>query len=199
MTLTDEQVVRATLSKYEPAIFKAVQDGWRDWEGLELNGRLLFRARSRACLVYDFVVKRAIAALDGDTGVRIVRRDETVKFIFGNSIVMRFKKANGNGLGSNIETQATLDFVAQQQEMPGLGDVHKVEVVYVLNSLQTQVSEVLVVARDGDIRLWSYTIVPATTAEIITLPTSVAPAIERGARVKLRDTTGGESTHTGQK
>lgn len=199
MAFTDEQAVRAALSIYEPAIFKAVHDGWRDWQSLALNGRLLFAARSRACLVYDFIVQRAIAMLDGESGVRIFRRDETAKFIFADSVVMRFKKANGRGLGSNIETQATLGFVDQQQELPGLGNVHKVEVVYVLNALQTQISDVLVAARDGDIRLWTYPIAPETTAEVITLQTSATPIIERVARVKLRVATDGDNNRADKK
>jgi len=199
MTLTDEQAVRATLTNYEPVIFRAVHDGWKDWQNLSLNGRLLFPARSRACLVYDFIVQRAMAALHGDPAVRIIQRDETARFIFADSLALRFKKANGNGLGSNIQTQATLIFVEQQQELPGLPHAHKVEVVYVLNALQTQIAEVLVTARDRDIRLWSYAITPEANAEVISLATPTTPAAERGARIKVRSATDGEHSKTGKK
>ena len=186
MTLADEQVVRAALAYYETTIFRAVHEGWEEWRALQLGGRLLFQARSRACLVYDFIVQRAMAALSDDPDVHVVRRDETAKFVFSAAVLLRFKKANDNGLGSNIQTQATLGFVDQQQELPGLPNVHKVEVVYVLNRLQTQIEQVLVVARDGDVCLWSYVLTPDTTSEIMPLPLAVPPEIDRVARVRLR-------------
>lgn len=199
MTLADEQAVRAVLAKYESVIFKSVQDGWNDWLDSSLSGRLLFQARSRACLVYDFIVQRAMSAIDGDAAVRVIRRDETAKFIFAGTVALRFKKANDNGLGSNIQTQATLGFVEQQQEFPGFPDVHKVEVVYVLNRLQTRIDEVFVTARDGDTRLWSYSITPATTADVIPMPIIPTPSVERVARVRLRGGVDGEQNKTGEK
>lgn len=199
MILTDERAVRAALAKYEPALFQAVHKGWKDWQGSTHNRPLIFTARSRACLVYDYIVQRAIAAFDGDPAVRIILRDETARFIFTDKVVLRFKKANGNGLGANIRTQATLSFVEQQQELPGLSHVQKVEVVYVLNALQTQVVEVLVTARDGDVRLWHYALAPDTTAEIIPLPTPVIPTTERGARIKVRGATDEQNSKTGNK
>lgn len=199
MILTDERAVRAALAKYEPALFQAVHNGWRDWQGSSHNGRLIFTARSRACLVYDYIVQRAVAAFDGDPAVRIILQDETARFIFTDRVVLRFKKANGNGLGANIRTQATLGFVEQQQELPGLPHVQKVEVVYVLNALQTQVAEVLVTARDGDVRLWHYELAPDTTAEIIPLPTPAIPTAERGVRIKVRGTTDEQNSKTDNK
>ena len=115
MTLANEQVVQAALAKYETRIFGAVHRGWEDWRALQLGGRLMFPARSRACLVYDFIVQRAEAAFADDSAIRTLRRDETIKFVFGDSVLLRFKKAMDNGLGSNIQTQATLGFVDQQQ------------------------------------------------------------------------------------
>ena len=119
MTLADELAVRAVLAKYETPLFHAVRMAWEDWKALPLGGRLWFAPRSRACLVYDFIVQRAATAFADDKTVRILRRNETVKFVFDDAVVLRFKKAADNGLGSNIHTQSTLDFVDQQQELPG--------------------------------------------------------------------------------
>ena len=107
MPMANERAVRAVLAKYEPLLFHAIHGGWEDWRALGLGGRLLFQARSRACVVYDFIVQRAMAALAEDQAVRVLRRDETVKFVFHDTVALRFKKANENGLGSNIRTQAT--------------------------------------------------------------------------------------------
>ena len=186
MALDDEKAVRAILAKYETTIFQIVGGAWDEWRALQLGGRLQFLARSRACLVYDFIVQRAIAAFADDPTVRVLSGDETAKFVFSDTVVARFKKANGNGLGSNISTQATLGFVDQEQELPGLPNVYKVEVVYVLNRLQTQVDQVVVAARHGNACLWNYVLIPDTTAEIIPLQLVAPQDSERGARIKLR-------------
>lgn len=199
MTMTDQLAVRTILAKYETILFNAIHSGWENWRVLRLGGHLLFPARSRACVVYDFIVQHAMAALADDGAVRVIRRDETVKFIFADTVALRFKKANDSGLGSNIQTQATLDFVEQQQELPGLPNVHKVEAVYVLNRLQTRIEQVLVVARDGDVCLWNYEIVPDTAAQIIPLPMPNTGDGGRGARVKLRVVDEGKQRETGEK
>jgi HJR/Mrr/RecB family endonuclease len=199
MTLADELSVRAILGKYENVLFNAIHGGWGDWQALQLGGRLLFPARSRACVVYDFIVQRAMAVLAGDNDVRVIQRDETVKFIFADKVALRFKKANDNGLGSNILTQATLGFVDQQQELPGLPDVHKVEVVYVLNRLQTRIEQVQVAARDGDTCLWTYDIAPDTSAKVIPLPTPNTGDSGHGVRIKIRAVDERKQNETGEK
>ncbi len=197
MTEAVEDIVRSVLAPYETKLFQAVHGAWEDWKTLGLAGRLLFLGRSRACLVHDFMVQRAIAAFTGDAVVRTIRRDETAKFVFAGQVALRFKKADDNGLGSNIETEATLDFVEQQQELPGIPNVHKIEVVYILNKLRTQIERVVVVARDGDVRLWNYLIAPVTTAEIVPLPVA-KPQPERGARIKVRGTDKDQRKETGE-
>jgi hypothetical protein len=199
MTLADELSVRAILGKFENVLFNAIHGGWGDWQALQLGGRLLFPARSRACVVYDFIVQRAMAVLAGDNDVRVIQRDETVKFIFADKVALRFKKANDNGLGSNILTQATLGFVDQQQELPGLPDVHKVEVVYVLNRLQTRIEQVQVAARDGDTCLWSYDIAPDTSAKVIPLPAPNTGDSGHGVRIKIRAVDERKQNETGEK
>lgn len=199
MPIADERVVRAALAKYEGAFFDAFHGGWDDWHALQLGGRLLFPARSRACVVYDFIVQRAIAALADDKTVNVIRRDETVKFVFGGVVALRIKKANDKGLGSNIKTQATLGFVEQQQDLPGVPGVHKVEMVYMLNQFQTKIEQVLVAARDGDICLWNYGITPDRYAEVIPLPTHQPNDDNRGARIKLRVVDEGKNQELGKK
>jgi hypothetical protein len=186
MIRADQDIVREVLHPYEDAIFKLIHGAWDDWRGLTLGGRLLFPARARACLVHDFMVQRAIAAWADDGAVRIVQQDETAKFVVNDRVLLRFKKADDRGLGSKIPTQASLSFVDQEQELPGIPDAHKIEIVYILNRLQTQIDRIVVVARNGDERLWDYAIAPAQTAEIIPLPFITSTDMPRGAWIKVR-------------
>ena len=198
MTLADEMVVRTTLGKYETVLSQAAFDAWVDWKALLLGGRLLFPARSRACLVYDFLAGRLLTALSDDASVHTVQKNETVKLLFGGQVLLRCKKANDRGLGSNIATQATLDFVEQQQELPGLPDMHKVELVYVLNRFQTQIDRVEIVARDGDTCLWSYALAPTATCTAIPLPLAPVADADRGARVRVKATGEGQKKEAGE-
>jgi hypothetical protein len=184
--IADEDIVRTVLQPYETGIYQAIHGAWSDYQELQLGGRLMFR-RSRACLVHDFMVKRSISTWSDDAGVRVMHHNETAKFVIADQVLLRLKKADDRGLGANIPTQASMDFIGQQFDLPGLPDVHKVEVVYQLNDLQTQIDQIVVVARDGNKRLWDYVIAPDTAAGVIPLPVMASPEQERGARVKVRN------------
>ena len=149
--------IQQALAKWESALLDIVHGAWADWLSLPNRSRLRF-PRTRANIVYDLMVDRAIAAFNEEAEVRAIVKDETAKFLFGQRILVRFKKGDGNGLGSNIETQAVLAFTDPQLLIPGLPDVQKVDVVYNLNDLQTMIERVAVSARDNNIRLWSYDI-----------------------------------------
>jgi len=185
---SDENVVHTVLQPYENAIYDAVHGAWSDYQALQLHGRLLFPSRSRACLVYDFMVNRFIASLANDDTVRVIKRDETAKFIFAQRIYLRLKKANDRGLGSNIPTQAALEFIGQQYSLPGIPEVHKVEIVYLLNAMQTRIEKVVVVARDGDERIWDYVIAaPATVDDAIPSQLDTTQKPEEGVKIKVRN------------
>jgi len=196
--IADEEIVRTVLQPYETGIYQAIHGAWSDYQGLQLGGRLMFPSRSRACLVHDFMVKRAISTWSDDVGVRVIHHNETAKFVIADQVLLRLKKADDRGLGANIPTQASLDFIEQQFDLPGLPDVHKVEVVYQLNTLQTQIDQIVVVARDGHKRLWDYVIAPYTATGVIPLPVSAIPEKERGARVKVRNIKDDEKKQTSE-
>jgi hypothetical protein len=106
-----------------------------------------------------------------DPGVRFVFRDETIKIVFDEYIVVRVKKANAFGVGQNIETGAITQFIEAQLEIDGLAGLLKVEIVYVLNRLQTAMRSIVAHARDGDMQLWVWTLGEgATGAEIVPFP-----------------------------
>lgn len=182
--LADQTAVEATLKEFEPAILRVVHRAWIEVRQLPLSAPLEF-PRTRACLVQDIMVRRAKAEFSDNPRVRIVARDETIKFVFDEAVVARFKKADASGLGSNIQTQAVMQFVDQQQELPGLPDMHKVEVLYHLNKLQTQIEHVTVVARDDDRMLWHYAITPEDSAQVVMFPAGQEEP-QRGAKVKIR-------------
>lgn len=135
--------------------------------------------------MHDFMVRRAVIAFDGNPDVHIIHHDETAKFLFKNKVLVRLKKGDTNFLGTNIATQAVLAFTDPQLTIPGLPDVQKVDVTYVLNDLETAIDRVAVTARDNDVRLWSYDIEDHRGAPLLPLPRTTAP-VEGGNVVRLR-------------
>lgn len=196
MTLADQTAVEATLKDFEPALLRIVHGAWAEVRKLPLEAPLEF-ARTRACLVQDIMVRRAKAEFADDPRVRMVSRDETVKFVFDEAVIARFKKADASGLGSNIQTQAVMQFVDQQQELPGLPDVHKIEVLYHLNKLQTQIEHVMVVARDDDQMLWDYPLRAGESAQVVMFPTGQDEP-PRGATIKIRTPDAGHEKKQGE-
>ena len=147
--------VRPILQSFEIRMRKILEDAWDEW--LEIPDRARFSPRSRASMVFDFIRRRAIAEFDGDRDIRIIDKGQTVQFLIKDKVLVRFKKANGAGLGSNIETQAVLEFVDLQLTIPNLlPDIFRIEVCYYLDSLGMQMDALMVTARDRNHKLWSY-------------------------------------------
>lgn len=176
--------IHVVLTDYEPRIRVLLEDAWGEW--LKIPDRARFSARSRASMVFDFIRRRAIAEFDGDPNIRIIIKEQTVQFLFRDKVLIRFKKANDAGLGSNIETQAVLQFVDPQMAIPGLlPDIHCVEVCYHLDELATKLKELTVTARERNHKLWSYPLEKSASSNVIPLPPR-PPSGDSPPKVRVR-------------
>ncbi len=163
--------VRHVLQGFEARMRAILEAAWDEW--LEIPNRARFSSRSRASMVFDFIRRRTIAEFDDEPDIRIIDKGQTVQFLFSDKVLVRFKKANDAGLGSNIETQAVLEFVDLQLTIPDLlPDIHRVEVCYHLDSLGMQMEEIMVTARNRNHKLWSYPLERLVSGEVIPLPIS---------------------------
>jgi hypothetical protein len=167
-----EPQVKAALGPLEARIWGCIDRAWKDFLGVPIRHK--FRsARTRANIVFDLIAGEIVAEFDGEPNVRVLQKDETIKLLVGDCLLLRIKKANEDGLGSNIATQAVLDFVCQEPDIPGLlVDLQKVEVCYFEDATGAQIGAVYVTARDNDVKLWSYEIPrpAAFSAAIIPFP-----------------------------
>ena len=112
--------VREILCDFHDRIRAVVDGAWEEWLTLPYRGRFVFPARARAVIVFDFIARRAQEEFDGDPNIKVLVKKQTVQFLFRDRVLTRFKKGNGKGIGSNIITQAVLDFVDPQRNIPGL-------------------------------------------------------------------------------
>lgn len=169
MPVPIQEDVRAILGDFERRLRAIVDRAWAEWMACEIRGRLIF-PRTKSDIVFDMIARHAVAEFDGDPDIHVIAKHSTVKFLFRNTVLVRFKKGNGSGIGSNIVTQAVLDFVDPERNLFDLPDILKVEVCYQPDRLGTQVKEVAVVARDRNKRLWAYPLEAERGADIIPLP-----------------------------
>lgn len=133
--------------------------------------------RTTANILFDFVIQRANAEFGPDPDVRVIDQSQTVKFCFGDKVLLRFKKGDKDHLGRNLLTQAVIDFVSVETFLPGMPPAAaKVEILYSMNDLETEIESVIVAARDGDQMLWHYEIDSPGAGNVVGLPLSTPPS-----------------------
>jgi hypothetical protein len=129
---------------------------WKDW--LDNPQRTMYSRwpRTRANMLFERIADRLQEEFADDPGCKFHFQDETIKVAFDDKVLARFKKADEEGFGKNVPTQAVMMFCEAQADLPGMPGLQKVEVLYHLDNLQTYISGISVQARDGDMRLWAY-------------------------------------------
>jgi hypothetical protein len=134
--------------------------------------------------VWEQIIDRANFAFAEEPGVHIIDGQETFKFLVDGSVLFRFKKGDDAGVTANIPTQIALAFHDHEQDLFGLPEVNRVEVIYQLNMLETEIVDVLVVARDGNAIAWSYSLLDSGEG-VVPLPMP-APSEEPPAKPAVR-------------
>ena len=169
------------LSPFHGRILDVIDRAFQDL--LELRSCMIAKGvgsfiydRTTANVLFDFVIQHARAEFDGDPVVRVIDETQTVKFCFGEKVLLRFKKGDKDHLGRNLLTQAVLDFVSAEAFLPGMPPAAtKVEVLYSMDELETGIESVIVAARDGDQLLWHYEIQSPEAGNVIGLPLTTPP------------------------
>ena len=183
-SLPNQSVVRKALAPHTQWITRAILGAWQDWRGFP-HGPSWRCNRSRANFVWEQIIGRALSAVVGAPNVQYKKANETFTFIVNGVVVFRFKKANEEGISANIPTQTALAFHDHQITVPGIPPVHRVEVVYQLNALETNIQDILVVARNGDRVHWYCSLLPASTVAMP--PAAATPTPTPPARVVPRE------------
>ena len=153
---TEDDTRRVITPSREAKLSRAVKDAWEDVR--KDLARYSIWARTRACMMFERLTVRLQETFFDDPGVRFEFANETVKITFDDKIVARVKKADGNGLGHNVQTETNDLFCGQADMFPGFEPLDRIEIVYVLNMYGTEIKRIMVQARDGDVRLWAYKI-----------------------------------------
>lgn len=183
LVLPDRAVVKKALAPHQPWITVSILNSWQDW--LTFPHAPSWRCkRSRANFLWEQIIDKALNAIVGLPSVRYDRVNESFTFIVNSLVVFRFKKAAEDGVSTNYPTQAALAFHDHQQPLTGVPVVHRVEVVYVLDLLESNIQDIRVVARNGNRVHWHYSLLPAATSKLP--PKTRAPTSPTQPLVVLR-------------
>lgn len=150
--------VQKLFKPYEKPFVSFWLDAWKRWLASPNSKTFLYK-RTRANDVFDFAMQSAIPEMEATPGVSVQKRCDTAYFGFASRLFVRMKKGDERGLGSNYRTQMNLAIVQVGEQVPLFDETPwKIEVTYKLNTLETLMEEILVVARDEDEVLWDYPI-----------------------------------------
>ncbi len=183
MPVAPQELVKKELEAFELRMRDILEGAWANWQAMP--NKALMSPRSRASVVFDFIKARALAEFDGDPDVRPIPKGQTVHFMFRGQVLVRFKKANSAGLGSNIETQAVIEFVDPQFSLFALPPIYHVEVCYHLDKLATHMATLAVTARQRNTKLWAYELERPASAVVVPMP-ETPPSDTAPAQVRPR-------------
>lgn len=182
MPVPSQSEVEPIFAPIGDAVVAIVREGWSDWLTSPYVG--IWRCkRSRANFVWEQIIEHAHRQLADNPSIRIIDGQETYKFLLDDRVLFRFKKADDEGLTRNVPTQLALAFHDHDADLFGLPEVSRVDVAYVLNKLETEVNDIIVVGRDGDTVVWSFSLLDAGDG---VLPLPVPPTIEPANKPPVR-------------
>lgn len=170
MTAPTKLIVKDFLSKKnrQEHLHRAVVGGWKDYKESSEYGKWK-RKGTRASIVWERMVDRAMESFFEADGVQVREQDDTVSFVFDESLLLRLKKGDSKKLTRNYPTITALSYHHHDNDLFGYPGLYRVEVVYVLNELETEVEGVYVVAREGSKKLWDFEL-KGSNENILALP-----------------------------
>jgi hypothetical protein len=163
--------VRPILQDFELRLRKVLEGAWDDWLALPVADRNKFDKTTRANCIFNYAKHRAIAEFAEDKEIHAVPKGRSVKFLFRDRVLLRLKKANRFGLGSNIKTQETLKFIDPQIPLFNLPEIYHIEVCYQEDEYATRMASIAATCRLGFKKIWSYELQKPASAAIVPFPT----------------------------
>ena len=154
MPIPDLKIVRENLEPFEPDIHEAYHGAFRDFRNINI---LIFNARTRATIINELAIRR-LKSLLSEKGVIIEEKYESALFIVNGVVLFKLKKGDGFGLSRSYPTPRAEAYYNHDEYNTLWPPLNRVESVYVLDSLATQIKEIYVVGRDGDAIAWKYPI-----------------------------------------
>ncbi len=158
MAIPSELAVRRVLNIRGRGLLlhRAVDQAWNTVSSKYSDLAWFRRKATTASLVWEYAVQNAVESLDGDYGVQVINRNDTVSFVFDELVLLRFKKASLELHTRNYPTKTAMLFHDHQFDIFGFPGVQRVEAAYVPNQFQSRIDWIGIVARSHDKVIWRF-------------------------------------------
>lgn len=156
-------------------IHRCVHEGFKDYKKIKLG--FTRRKGTVASVIWEKVTDRLIAEFDEHDGAVILDDDDTRTYVFEDKIALRFKKSDENKMSKNYPTSQALLFHdgLKAPNLLGFEDIQRAEIAYNLNELETEITDLSIVARKGSNLLWDIPI-HASSENVHKLPPAKQPS-----------------------
>lgn len=162
MPFITEQAADVLIRPFFGDFEQIVKAAWSDWRTGPLAHQMQHK-RVRANFVWNQLIAHARRQFDSRTNVVV----ETIKnwdgVLIDNRIFVRMKKGTDKLLSRNYPTQAALAFHDPIQDL--FGGVVRLELLYVLNDLETEIDRIVLVQRYKSNVAWAIDLLRPTDAQ----------------------------------
>jgi hypothetical protein len=192
MPVPNQREVEAVISKYARRIRRAVDAGFRAYVR-RIGGAPNRFARTDSADTFDCVAQAIAREFSDGVGGKILDGRGTLKLLLDGRVLVRFKKAGRNGVGSNLRTRANDRFLDPSLPYEDAPRAAKVEICWTVNDTGTSFDSLRVIARDGAAGLWSFDLPGAAPLPLFEAkPAAPAEARPRRSVAKLKVAKRGE-------
>ena len=200
--LTQEEG-EAIIKPHAERFLDCVERAWKDWKGEEYERvRHIHPARSRANIMHDRMIHLARQLFESQSDVRVFQSQGRTMVAIEDKCVIRLKKLDKNKHAHGIPTTQFALF-EMQVNFDGIpAELTHLDIGYILNDLQTELSGVYVTCPNGRRRNhWSFdlrTLAKGGGGEVVGLglspsgQSSTEPRFKVKEDAKRKDQAGGE-------
>lgn len=189
MPLISQAEAMHILAPHSAALFQIAASAWDEYHSRVPQDLLVaFCRRTRASAIHNLMVRDATRHAAVTDGVRMFERKLMRGLVIGEKIAIRLKKLGDDNLSKGHYTNQVEEFRSQQM-LDGIDAPHHLELGYVLNADETEVSEVRLVCPSGRGYAWASELKDSGIQPVVfgLLPTGPAPS-DGGAVIKPKST-----------
>jgi hypothetical protein len=165
----DSDDVKSVLGMNIDKLRVCMQEAWDDYQRLPDEAKVRISPRSRASVVYDFIVEKAKKLFIGAEGVYLSERRGFLLINFYDRILLRFKKFNRKLMPHGIRTGQNSLFMNRQGVLLECPEATKLIAGYQLNDFQNGIELMAVVCPNGKSCELYFALEQPKTTEIVPL------------------------------
>lgn len=179
----------AALAPHIDALYGVATLPWDEYHSSVPQELLVaFGPRTRASAVHDLMIRDATRYAVSAEGVRPFERQMMKGLVIDGRIAIRLKKLDEDGYSRGHYTKQVEEY-RSQRVLDGIDAAHHLELGYVLNKDETEISEVRVVCPSGRAVAWWSRIDSSGIQPVVMdlLPLDTPPGMDGGAIIKPKE------------